>query len=262
LADITAAGIVPVVHRESTASAAATAPGDAAACTNCNLRELCQLCCGLTRHERKIAERQLFTRRRVLCGESLYLTRDRFTSLYVVRRGFLKTTALLEKGREQVTGFSMTGEVLGMDGIEEGLHTCDTIALEDSDVCAFSFVRLQELTLVIPGLQRRFHAVMSREIVREHGMMLMLGSMHAEERVAMFLLDMSQRFAAQGGSASAFNLRLSRDEIGSYLGLTVGTISRIVIKFDDAGLIAARGNKFVRILDHAGLERLIGHTRR
>lgn len=231
------------------------------ACTNCNLRELCPPCCGLSPSEMKAAEPLVSTRVRIRRGESLYLAGDRFTALYAVRHGFLKTTAILEKGRDQVTGFSMTGEVLGMDGIEGGKHTCNTRALEDSEVCAISFVRLQNLAAAIPRLQRHFHMLMSREIVREHEMMLLLGSMSADQRMAMFLLDLSRRFAAQGGSASEFKLRPTRDDIGSYLGLTSGTISRTFTKFDEAGLIAVR-RRSVRILDQVGLERMGGQTLR
>ncbi len=204
-----------------------------------------------------VSARLMFTRLHIRRGESLYLAGDRFTSLYAVRNGFLKTTAILANGRDQVTGFAMTGEVLGMDGIEEERHTCNTIALEDSEVCAISFARLQELTLTIPGLQRHFHTMMSREIVREHGVMLLLGSMNAEERMAMFLLNLSQRFAAHGCTASEFNLCLTREEIGSYLSLTLGTVSRIFSRFRERGLIAVR-QKFVRIVDRDKLERVIG----
>lgn len=203
----------------------------------------------------------MFNRLRIGRSENLYLAGNRFASLYAVRKGFLKTTAILEKGRDQVTGFSIPGEVLGMDGIEGGKHACNTVALEDSEVCAIPFSRSQELMLAIPGRQRHFHIMMSREIAREHGMMLLLGSMSAEQRMAMFLLDLSQRFAAHGHSASEFNLRLSRQEIGSYLSLTLTTVSRMFSRFHERGLIAVR-QKFIRILDRDKLEQVIGRTTR
>ncbi len=171
------------------------------------------------------------------------------------------TTSMLEKGRDQVTGFTMTGEVLGMDGIEGERHTCTTRALDDSEICAISFARLQNLAVAIPRLQRHFHMLMSREIVREHEMMLLPRSMNADQRMAIFLLDLSRRYAAQGGSASELKLRPMRDDIGSYLGLTSGTISRTFTKFDEAGLIAVRRGS-VRILDRDSLERLNGRARR
>jgi CRP/FNR family transcriptional regulator len=226
-------------------------------CSTCNLRELCLPCCGLTRSEMDVANRLVFHRSRVRRSQSLYRTGDRFTSLYAVRNGFFKSTALLDNGRDQVTGFSMTGEVLGMDGIGPERHTCNTIALEDSDVCAIPFSRLQALAHEIPGLQRHVHRLMSREIVREHGVMLLLGRMNADERLAMFLLNLSQRFAARGYSPSEFNLRMTREEIGSYLGLKLETVSRTFSKFHEEGLIGVQ-QKFIRILDSTGLERVMG----
>jgi CRP/FNR family transcriptional regulator len=257
----TSARIVPARRRAPIDSAAAPEPGNIAqfktVCSTCNLRELCLPCCGLTRSEMDVADRLVFNRSRVRRGETLYRTGDRFTSLYAVRSGFFKSTALLENGRDQMTGFSMTGEVLGMDGIGPERHTCSTIALEDSEVCAIPFGRLQELAHEIPSLQRQFHRMMSREIVREHGVMLLLGSMNAEERLAMFLLNLSQRFAARGYSPSAFNVRMTREEIGSYLGLKLETVSRTFSKFQDEGLIGVQ-QKFIHILDSAGLERVMG----
>jgi CRP/FNR family transcriptional regulator len=252
---------IPAPRRAPIDSAAAPGSGNIAQCrtlcSTCNLRELCLPCCGLTRSEMDVANRLMFNRPRVRRGESLYRTGDRFTSLYAVRNGFFKSTALLDNGRDQVTGFSMTGEVLGMDGIGPERHTCNTIALEDSDVCAIPFARLQELAHEIPSLQRQFHKTMSREIVREHGVMLLLGSMNAEERLAMFLLNLSQRFAARGYSPSEFNLRMTREEIGSYLGLKLETVSRTFSKFQEEGLIGVQ-QKYIRVLDRAGLSRVIG----
>src|ERR1035438_3054623 len=110
----------------------------------------------------------------------------------------------------------MTGEVMGMDGIGPERHTCNAIALEDSDVCAIPFAGLQRLAHEIPSLQRQFHKTMSRAIVHEHGVMLLLGSMNADERLAIFLLNLSRRFATRGYSPSEFNLRMTREVIGSY----------------------------------------------
>jgi CRP/FNR family transcriptional regulator len=253
--------IIPAKHSAPINSAAVPKPGTTArfrtTCSTCNLRELCLPCCGLTRSERDVADRLAFKRSRVRRGESLYRTDDRFTSLYAVRNGFFKSTALLENGRDQVTGFSMTGEVLGMDGIGPERHTCNTIALEDSDVCAIPFAGLQELAHEFPSLQHHFREMMSREIVREHGVMLLLGSMNAEERLAMFLLNLSQRFAARGYSPSEFNLRMTREEIGSYLGLKLETVSRTLSKFQEEGLLGVQ-QKFIHILDNTGLERVMG----
>lgn len=228
-------------------------------CSSCNLRELCPPCCNLNGSERELAERMVFSRTRVRRGAALYRTGDRFTSLYAVRSGFFKSTVVIENGRDQVTGFCMTGEVLGMEGIGPERHGCNAIALEDSDVCAIPFAGLQALAREIPSLQQNFRKMMSREIVREQGVMVLLGSMNAEERLAMFLLNLSQRFAEQGCSPSEFNLRMTREEIGSYLGLKLETVSRTFSRFQDEGLIVVQ-QKFVRIRDRARLRRVMGRA--
>ena len=227
------------------------------ACSTCSMRELCLPCCGMTRSERDVADQMVFNRPRLRRGEILYRSGDRFTSLYAVRKGFFKCTALLDNGRDQVTAYAMTGEVLGMDGIGSERHTCNTVALEDSEVCAIPFAGLQALAHEIPSLQHNVRSMMSREILREQGVMLLLGSMNADERLAMFLLNLSRRFAAHGCSPSEFNLRMTREEIGSYLGLKLETISRTLTKFQDKGLIVVQ-QKVIRILDGAGLERVMG----
>ncbi len=219
---------------------------------------MCLPCCGLDRSEGDVADCLGFSRSWVQCGESLFRIGDRFTSLYAVRRGFFKSTAVLESGRrDQVTGFSMTGEILGIDGIGRERHTCNAIALEDSEVCAIAFAGLQDLAQTIPSLQRQVHTLMSREIERGHAVMLLLGSMNAEERLALFLLNLSQRFATRGCSPSTLNLCMKREEIGSYLGLTLETVSRTFSQFREQGLIDVR-SKFIHILDSAALERVVG----
>jgi CRP/FNR family transcriptional regulator, anaerobic regulatory protein len=262
MASRTKARIIPPRRGTPGGTAVAARPRNIAhlktMCSNCNLRELCLPCCGLSRAEMDVANELVFNRSRVRRGESLYRAGDRFTALYAVRNGFFKSTILLEDGRrDQVIGFSMTGEILGMDGIGSERHSCNTIALEDSDVCAIPFAGLQKLARAIPGLQRQFQRMMSREIVREQGVMLLLGSMKADERLAIFLLNLSRRFALHGYSPSKFDMRMTREEIGSYLGLTLETVSRTLSRFQDDGLISVQ-QKFVRILDNAGLDRMTG----
>ena len=226
-------------------------------CLSCNLRELCAPCCGLSRDDKEAANELPFSRTRVRRGDSLYRTGDRFTSLYAVRYGFFKSVSMLEDGRDQVTGYAIAGEVMGVDGIGPERHACDSVALEDSEVCAIPFAELLALAQQVPGLQRHFYKMMSREIVREQGVMLQLGTMNAEERLAMMLLDLSKRFAAHGYSSAEFNLRMTREEIGSYLGLKLATVSRTFSRFQEEGLIAVQ-QKYVRICDRARLELVMG----
>ncbi|MGE5769808.1 MAG: fumarate/nitrate reduction transcriptional regulator Fnr [Betaproteobacteria bacterium] len=227
------------------------------ACSNCNLRELC-LPLGLNEAELERLDEMVSTRRRLKRGDHLYRSGNGFDAIYAIRSGFFKTDVLLEDGREQVTGFQMAGELLGLDGISTERHTCNAIALEDSEVCAIPFSHLESLSREIQTLQRHFHKVMSREIVRDHGVMMLLGTMRAEERLAAFLLNLSQRFTARGFSPADFYLRMTREEIGSYLGLKLETVSRAFSRFQEEGYIAVQ-QKHIRILNVAGLKALMNH---
>ncbi|HMV01510.1 MAG TPA: fumarate/nitrate reduction transcriptional regulator Fnr, partial [Rhodocyclaceae bacterium] len=219
--------------------------------------ELC-LPVGLTEDEMQRLDDLVSTRRRVKRGDYLYRAGQGFDAIFAVRSGFFKTDVLLEDGRDQVTGFQMAGELLGLDGISTEHHTCNAIALEDSEVCAIPFSRLEGLSREIHNLQHHFHKVMSREIVRDHGVMMLLGTMRAEERLAAFLLNLSQRFTSRGFSHSEFYLRMTREEIGSYLGLKLETVSRAFSRFQEEGFIAVQ-QKHIRILDIPGLKRLMNH---
>ena len=227
------------------------------ACSNCNLRELC-LPYGLSEEELDKLDDLVSTRRRVKRGEHLYRAGAAFDAIYAIRSGFFKTDVLLEDGRDQVTGFQMAGELLGLDGISTEHHTCNAIALEDSEICAIPFPHLESLSRDIPTLQHHFHKVMSREIVRDHGVMMLLGTMRAEERLAAFLLNLSQRFTARGFSHAEFYLRMTREEIGSYLGLKLETVSRAFSRFQEDGHIAVQ-QKHIRILNVNGLKALMNH---
>ena len=216
------------------------------ACSNCNLRELC-MPIGLEVTDMKKLDEMVEKRRQVKQGQMLFANGDAFTSLYAIRTGFFKTSIANEDGREQVTGFQMAGEIIGLDGIVNDHHSCNAIALEDAEVCVMPFSNVEELSREIPVLQRHVHKVMSREIVRENGMMMMLGNMRAEERLAAFLLNLVQRLHARGFSQSEMILRMTREEIGSYLGLKLETISRTFSKLSEDGIIEVK-QRYVKIL--------------
>jgi CRP/FNR family transcriptional regulator len=196
-------------------------------------------------------------KRRVRLGEFLYRAGTPFHNLYVVRAGMFKSILLDSEGREQVTGFQMTGELLGLDGIEKEICQSNTVALEDSEVWEIPFSRLEALCRQDPAMQRMFHRLMSREIQRDYLMMLLLGSMSAEERLAAFLVNLSQRLTARGYSATRFILRMSRREIGSYLGLTLETVSRVFSRFQRERLIHAE-LKSVELKDTERLRAIVG----
>ncbi|QLG87516.1 fumarate/nitrate reduction transcriptional regulator Fnr [Chitinibacter bivalviorum] len=224
-------------------------------CTNCSLRELC-LPMGLSQDEMQELDTIITQARPIKRGEALYRAGEPFRSLYAIRLGFFKASVISEDGREQVTGFHMSGELMGMDAISTDVHTCDAIALEDSEVCELPFNDIEDLSREIPLLQRHFHRVMSREIVRDHGVMLLLGNMKAEERLAAFLLNLSQRFAIRGYSSSSFHLRMTREEIGSYLGLKLETVSRTLSKFQDQGFIKVQ-NRLIELENIDSLKKLL-----
>jgi CRP/FNR family transcriptional regulator len=226
------------------------------ACSNCNLRELC-LPVGLSEGEMQQLDEISHLKRGYARGDYLYRSGDKFQSLYAIHSGSFKTQVLHEDGREQVTGFQMVGEIIGLDAISTEHHTCDAVALEDSEVCELPFDKLEALSREMPSLQRHLHKIMSREIVRDQGIMLLLGSMRAEERLAAFLLNLSQRFAARGLSPIHFQLRMSRREIGSYLGLKLETVSRAFSHFQEDGLISVKVRS-VDILDLPRLHSFVG----
>ena len=225
------------------------------ACSNCNLRELC-MPVGLAPGELKRIDDLVATRRKIKRRETLFRNGEAFTSLYAIRTGVFKTRVTSEDGRDQVTGFQMAGEIIGLDGIVNDQHTCDAVALEDSEVCVMPFERIEELSREVTALQRHVHQIMSREIVREHGVMLLLGSMRAAERLAAFLLNLVQRLHARGFSRSELVLRMTREEIGSYLGLKLETVSRTLSKFAADGMVEVE-QRNVRILDPEALRRIV-----
>jgi CRP/FNR family transcriptional regulator len=258
-APLTSCSICTAVDRFARAAAAA-APAHAehrrppVDCSGCNLREIC-LPRGLSNEMRELIDPLVSRRRSVRRLEPLYRTGDPFGALYAVRAGFFKTCVTGESGHDQGTGFQMAGELLGFDGIGTEQHTCDAIALADSQVCVIRFEHLESLSRASAELQHQVHKIMSREIVREHGVMLLLGGMRAEARLATFLLNLLQRLRLRGFSGSSMLLRMTREEIGSYLGLKLETVSRSFSKFQEDGLLQVK-QRNVCVLDEAALRRI------
>ena len=229
-------------------------------CASCNLRELC-LPSGLCEADLERIEQIVYARRRVRRGDVLFNAGEPFNSVYAIRAGHFKTSVIDSEGREQVTGFFMGGELLGMDGVGSGQYNGTAVALEDSEVCVMPFSLIEDMSRDVRALQRRLHSVLAREIVRDHGVMMLLGSMRAEERVAAFLLNLSQRFTARGYSSSEFYLRMTREEIGSYIGLKLETVSRVFSRFQEEGLVSVQ-QKHIRIQNIPGLRDLLGGQQR
>ena len=222
-------------------------------CSSCHLGELC-LPCGIAVSDVQRLDEFRFGRRKVKTGQTLYREGDRFQFFYAVRSGTFKSKLMLADGREQVNGFCMTGEIMGLDGVAYGTHASSAIALEDAEVCAIPYAQLTELAAGNAGLQQVFARIMSREILREHSLMTLLGSMNAEERLAAFLLNLSHRLKVRGYSATEFHLRMSRAEIGSYLGMTLETVSRTFSTFQQLRLLEV-DKRHIRLVDVEGLTR-------
>ncbi len=220
-------------------------------CGHCTIRELC-LPAGLSDEEVHLLDQHMNHRQAVPKGEYLYRVGDPFRSLFAVSSGFFKTVLLHEDGRGQITGFQMMGELLGLEAIHSDHHVCDAIALEDSAVCAIPFDQFEQLGQVMANLRHRFNKDLSREIVREHHVMMLLGSMRSEERLANFLIDLADRHAERHQSSVEMTLRMTREDIGSYLGLKLETVSRLLSRFHDEGVLEVRGRR-VRILDRDAL---------
>jgi CRP/FNR family transcriptional regulator len=187
-------------------------------------------------------------RRKVPRDGVLYRVGDPFTNLYAIRLGHFKTYQINRDGDQQITGFQMAGELLGMDAISTDRHHCDAVALEDSEVCEIPFMRLENLFSDMPTLLRHFHRMMSQEITREQNVMLLLGNMRADQRFAAFLVNLSSRYATRGYSSTSFQLRMGREEIGNYLSLTIESVSRLLNKFKKQGLLRV-DHRDIEIID-------------
>ncbi|SAL82959.1 Crp/FNR family transcriptional regulator [Caballeronia arvi] len=221
-------------------------------CSTCSMQRVC-MPADLSTDDYARLDALICSTRTVRRGETLYRCGDAFQSVYAVRSGSFKTVVMHRDGHEQVTGFQLAGDALGLDGISADRHGSDAIALEDSVVCIIPFDLLEVLCREVRAIQHHVHRLMSSEIVRESSLVMLLGTMTAEQRVAAFLLNLSTRMKARGYSPSQFVLRMTREEIGSYLGLKIETVSRMFSRLHKLGVVDARG-KEVRIVDQAALE--------
>lgn len=226
-----------------------------AECASCSVRELC-LSVGMSLTDVDRLSAIIPQRMKIKKGAALYHAGDPLRSLYAVRFGFFKTTISSHNGRDQLTGFQMSGELLGFDAISNDRHVCDAIALEDSEVCPIQFTQLERLSRQLPSLQHNLNRLLSQEIVRDHEMLLLMGNLNAEERMAAFLLNLSDRMATRGYSQNAFVLRMTREDIGSYLGLRLETICRAIANLREQGIVRISG-RAVEILDLKRLHALI-----
>ena len=231
---------------------------DAIHCSTCMMGNVC-LPTGMPSAEVERLDDLVKERIRIPKGKRLFIKGQPLDALYGLRLGSLKTQLEDELGEVQVTGFFLPGEIIGLDGMLDGIHESNAIALEDSEVCVVRLTDIDRVGMYIPTLQQQIRRLMSKEISRSHQALVALGSMRSEQRLASFLLNLSQRLSALGYSSTDFVMRMSREEIGNYLGLTIETISRLFSRFAREGLIKVH-QRDVCILDMQAIKELAGQT--
>jgi CRP/FNR family transcriptional regulator len=229
---------------------------DAVHCATCMMGNVC-LPAGMPTHEVQQLDELVKERIKLKKGEFLYRNGDRLYALFGLRLGSVKTQLEEASGQTQITGFFLPGEIVGFDGMVDGEHGTHAVAMEDSEVCVVRLKDIDDISRYVPSLQQQVRRVMSKEIARTYQVMLALGSMRSEARLAAFLINLSQRLAALGYSSTDFIMRMSREEIGNYLGLTLETVSRLFSRFARDGLIRV-SQREIRILDMQALEELSG----
>ena len=225
-------------------------------CRDCSLSTLC-LPLSLNMEDLDLLDDIVKRGRPLKKGEYLFRQGDEFSSVFAVRSGSLKTYSISDCGEEQITGFHLPSEFVGMSGMDTELYPTSAIALETTSICEIPFELLDELSASVPELRRQLMRIMSREIRDDQQMMMLLSKKTADERIATFLVNLSARFSARGYSATQFRLAMSRNEIGNYLGLAVETVSRVFTRFQQNELIEANG-KEIKILNSKELCQLAG----
>lgn len=223
-------------------------------CATCRVRTFC-LAAALAPEHVRLLDYVVVGRRAVHRGQALFRTGDPFDALYAVHGGFFKTGVLSRDGVEHVTGLRMAGDVLGLDAVHARRHTCDAVALDQSEVCVLPYANLLEQSLHNEALHHALHDLLGRELVRDQEHVVLLAGMWGVQRVAAFLLEVSERLQARGFSRSDFQLRMTRREIGSYLGIELETVSRIFSRLEREALIEV-DRAHVTIRDLEGLARI------
>ncbi|MEQ4618635.1 MAG: helix-turn-helix domain-containing protein [Corticimicrobacter sp.] len=230
--------------------------GDSTQCSTCMLGHVC-LPVGMPAEDIDKLSALVRERVRVEKGRTLYTLGDELDAVYGVRSGSIKTQIERAEGQLQITGFHLPGELVGMDGMLEGHHMSTAVALEDTEMCVIRLADLDRIASQVPALQPQFRRFMSKEIIRSQHMLLTVGSLRSEQRLAAFLLNLSQRLSMLGYSANEFVLRMSREDLGNYLGLTLETVSRLFSRFAREEMIRINQRE-VEILDMPRLKKLIG----
>jgi len=225
-------------------------------CKQCNLRELC-FPHGMKEEEMSNLDAVVDQPKPLHKNDYLYRDGEKSKAMYAVRSGCVKTMTESPNGEEQIVGFHLAGELLGLDGFADGVHTCNAVALETSSVCELPLEDLESLTQKLPGLHRQMRRIMGKEVASDHKMLLLLGKMTSEERLASFLLSMSRRMEERHWKETEFNLSMPRQDIANYLGMAVETVSRLFAAFQNEKIIEV-DRRHITILDIGKLKVIVG----
>jgi CRP/FNR family transcriptional regulator len=228
-------------------------------CGQCNLRELC-FPYGMAEEVLNKLDAIVEKRRSLHKGDNLYRENDQAMSIFAVRAGSLKTMVESPNGEEQIVGFHLAGELVGLDGFRDDKHTCSCIALETSSVCELPITHLEELCRQMPELQKQMRRIMGKEVTNDHAMLLMLGKLSAEEKLASFLLSFSQRMEERHWKADDFVLSMPRQDIANYLGLAVETVSRLFASYHEEGVIEVDRRR-IHIKQMQRLRQIVGECK-
>lgn len=220
-----------------------------ASCKNCSLVELC-LPRGLDNADLLSLDDVIQQRKIVQKNDSIFKQGERSGCIYAVRSGSVKTYTTAKDGEEQVLGFHLPGEILGLDGLDNQIHSCSGVALNTATICELPIDELNALCVKIPGLQKQLLSLISDEITKDHTMLLLLARRTAEQKLATFLINLSGRFKARGYSESEYDLTMSRSDIGNYLGLADETVSRLFSRLKETKIVDAERKK-ISILSHS-----------
>ena len=223
-------------------------------CTYCSVRQLC-LPGGIGNDEMLRLDQIVQRRRPIARGERLFRLGDPLAAVYVTRDGAFKSVSISEDGEEQVLGFHLPGELIGLDALGSGEHRCEDVALTAGNVCEIPYDQLSTVAAQIPSLQQQLLRVIGQSVGRDHDHLGILVRRQANERIALFLHSLGERYRNVGQSDRQFQLPMSREDIARFLGLALETVSRGFSRLQDDGVIAVTGRR-VEILNVAELLRL------
>ena len=221
-------------------------------CQSCSFSHLC-LPVSLNKTELDSLDDIIERKKPLHKHDKLVKAGDKFNSLYAVRAGSFKSFVSSKDGEEQIIGFHFPGDIIGFDALRENAHQSYTQALETAMVCELPYETLDKMAVQFPKLRHQIMSFMSAEIKQDHDLMMLLNKRTAEERLIYFLAHLSKRFEDRGFSPRQYNLSMTRNEIGNYLGLTVETISRLLTRFQKEGIIKVDG-KLITILDFEAMD--------